>query len=72
MFRFLTRLFNGHLKKETEIKRLKLEIEVGKAQCQDAAEKGDPKAKQTLRELDKVVSEQSIRLLRQNAKPHHP
>lgn len=68
MFRFLTRLFNGHLKKETEVKKLKLEVEVGKAEAQAAAEKGDPKAKQTLRELDQIVSEQSVRLLRSQAK----
>jgi hypothetical protein len=70
MFRWLTGVFTGRSekKKETEIRKLKEEIDLSVAQCRDAASKGDSEAARKLVMLGDTIAEQSVRFLRQNAK----
>ncbi len=69
MFKWLTNLVTGHKRKETEINRLKGEIDQGVDECKRKAAAGDPEAAQALREFEKTITEQSVRFLRGNAKP---
>lgn len=68
MFKWLTDSLTGQKKKETEIQRLKAEIDNGVAECKRKAAAGDHKAQQKLREFEETINAQSVRFLR-NAKP---
>lgn len=64
MFKFLTNLFAGRRKKETEIKRLKEERDEALEECKTAALGGDQEATLRLRDYEQTVADQSVRLLR--------
>jgi len=68
MFKWLTDFLTGQRKKETEINRLKSEIDNGVAECKRRAAAGDARAAQKLREFEETINAQSVRFLR-NARP---
>lgn len=68
LLEWLTGLFIGRKKKDTEIRRLKSEIRKTVEECHSEAAAGNPEAKKQLDELEKTITEQSLRLLRANAK----
>lgn len=68
MFKWLTGLLTGQKRKETEINRLKSEIDNGVAECKRKAAAGDPRAAQKLIEFEETINAQSVRFLR-NVKP---
>ena len=62
MFRWLTGLLTQKKKKDTEIRNLKQEIQRTVRECKRAADLGDPDATVRLREFEKTITEQSVRL----------
>ncbi len=64
MFRWLTSWISGANRKETEVRKLKEEIESNLEKCKRAAAAGDPEATVRLRSFEETISEQSLRLLR--------
>jgi hypothetical protein len=59
---------NRHKHKETEIRRLKEEIDNGLSECKRRAAAGDQRAIQKLRDFEETINAQSVRFLR-NVKP---
>lgn len=69
MFRWLTNLLTGQKQKQTEIDRLKQQIDSDLNECKRRAAAGDVKAAQKLLDFDETISAQSMRLIRQRAHP---
>lgn len=62
MFHWLTAILTGKKEKDTEIRNLKEEIQRTVRECKDAAQRGDPNAQRKLNDLERTITEQSIRL----------
>lgn len=69
MFKKLTSWLTGGKQKETEINRLKGEIDKGVDECKRKAAAGDQQAKQKLRDFEETIDAQSVRLLQGSPRP---